>query len=193
MKLALLNFFWAIFTFLGFVVFGLFPSTVAMFTVLRRMVQSQDETFNSYGVFQEFFQTWKKEFFTSNRFGLIFISVGWLLWFNASLILLFEGIPLTIMLTAMIGTSVFFIVALLFWFPVYVQFQLSWTNYLKVALLLPFTDFRTSLISIFGAISFGMIVYSFPVFAIFFGISGLGWIIMKASNYSFEKMKVRHA
>ncbi|MDU4936768.1 MAG: DUF624 domain-containing protein, partial [Peptostreptococcaceae bacterium] len=53
-----LNFYWSIFTVFGLGVFGIMPSTVATFYILRKWIQGELEI----PIFSTFKETYKKEF-----------------------------------------------------------------------------------------------------------------------------------
>lgn len=64
-KLMLLNFFWVLFVLRGLVIFGLYPATAALFSVLRQLDKNNDEKL--YPLFKKYFH---QEFKLSNAIGL---------------------------------------------------------------------------------------------------------------------------
>lgn len=62
-RLAYLNLLWLIFISVGLVIFGVAPSTVAMFTIIRKWIQGEREM----PIFSTFIEIFKREFWTSNR------------------------------------------------------------------------------------------------------------------------------
>lgn len=63
MRLVYLNLLWIAFSLLGIVLFGFFPATAAMFSVVRKWIMGETDV----RVFKEFWQTYRKEFWKSNR------------------------------------------------------------------------------------------------------------------------------
>ncbi|WP_084028990.1 YesL family protein [Bacillus sp. J33] len=63
MRLVYLNLLWIAFSLLGIVLFGFFPATAAMFSVVRKWIMGETDV----RVFKEFWQTYRKEFWKANR------------------------------------------------------------------------------------------------------------------------------
>src|SRR5690625_4340499 len=70
-KLAYINLLWILFSLMGLLAFGIFPATIAMFTVLRKMVLKQD-----FNMFSVFWKTYKKEFLKGNLLGIMLVTVN---------------------------------------------------------------------------------------------------------------------
>ncbi|WP_142303574.1 YesL family protein [Evansella halocellulosilytica] len=188
MKLAYMNFLWAIFTLAGGIVFGFFPATVAMFSLLRLMLQKKSHP----PIFQHFLSTFKKEFLRANVINVIFITVGAIITVNFFLIQQLQGLLLTISLIgAAIGLFIF-VTIILFIFPVYVHYDLKFTDYFKVSLFMPFTNFWTFSMTSGGLLLLLILFYFAPVLAVFFGASGIAFILMSSSFMSFQKLAHQH-
>lgn len=122
---------WVGFTILGFGVLGFYPSTVAMFTVVRKWVMKE----MGIPIFKTFWQAYKKEFIKTNILGLVFTIVGYILYIDIQFIILnIKHIhPVFVVL-------IFFIVYLalsfiIFFFPIYVHFQYKFFEYFKYSFL----------------------------------------------------------
>ncbi|MFL6557407.1 MAG: YesL family protein, partial [Bacillus sp. (in: firmicutes)] len=68
-KFAYVNFLWMGFSFLGLVIFGVSPATVAMFTIVRKWIIGEQDI----PVFRTFWNTYKAEFLRSNGLGIVFV------------------------------------------------------------------------------------------------------------------------
>lgn len=73
-KLMQLNILWLLFVLRGFVIFGLYPATVALFSVIRQMDRGKETKI--YPAFKKYFN---QEFTLSNSIGLPTILFGYLL------------------------------------------------------------------------------------------------------------------
>lgn len=73
-KLMQLNILWLVYVLRGFVIFGLYPATVALFSVIRQLDKRTDS--NVYQLFRDYF---KQEFKLSNSIGLPTLFIGYLL------------------------------------------------------------------------------------------------------------------
>ncbi|MEL3970864.1 DUF624 domain-containing protein [Rossellomorea oryzaecorticis] len=135
LKLAYLNLLWMLFTFIGLLIFGFFPATTAMFTIVRKWLLREENL----SVFPEFWRTYKKEFLRSNGYGLIFMVIGYILYYDFTFIGLNSG-KLTFLVPVLLLILIWYIITLLFFFPVYVHFDLPFFKTLKQTLLLALTS-----------------------------------------------------
>ncbi len=78
-RLAYLNILWIGFTLLGAVIFGFFPASVALLSVLRQLLQKKEPV-----IFSAFWGYYKQEFKNSNKIGLIVGIIGF--FFSASVL-----------------------------------------------------------------------------------------------------------
>src|SRR5699024_2801656 len=76
MRLAYVNLLWVLFTALGLGLFGIFPATVALFTVTRKWVMGDHDI----PIFSTFWHTYRKEFFKSTLFGFILFVIGYIIY-----------------------------------------------------------------------------------------------------------------
>src|SRR3954453_4511011 len=86
-KIALVNILWILFTLTGFIVFGIMPATVALFTVVRKWTMKESDI----PIFPNFFQTYKKEFLKANIVGLTIAGIGFFLFFDYRIVMALEG------------------------------------------------------------------------------------------------------
>ena len=83
-RFMILNFLWVIGTLLGLIVFGIMPSTVAMFYILRKWIQGNLEI----PLITTFINIYKEEFIRSNKCGLPFFIL--FLFLSFDLIILYN-------------------------------------------------------------------------------------------------------
>lgn len=69
-KLAYINLIWILLTLSGLVVFGIYPATVAMLTVIRQLSEQEDLP-----ILRTFWTAYKKEWTAANKLGL-FLTIG---------------------------------------------------------------------------------------------------------------------
>lgn len=132
-KLVYLNLLWLLFTLLGGIVFGVMPATVSLFAVLRQGLMGESDSLK---VGASFFGYYRKEFLKTNLCGVLLVSFGSFLYLNYQITAKASGY-------LMIGLHYFsiillclFVLLLVFFFPVYVHFQLPTTKLLLQPLLL---------------------------------------------------------
>ena len=134
-ELIYINLLWILFTVLGLVVFGLFPATVAMFTIIRKKMIEDDNS----KIFQTFWQTYRAEFIKTNGFAIIFYMVAYFLYYDLLFLQMNEG-KLQFLYPVLILIFLSGSMCLLFFFPVYVHFELKFFQYFKQSFLIALTS-----------------------------------------------------
>jgi uncharacterized membrane protein YesL len=183
LKLAYLNLLWILFTFIGLLIFGFFPATTAMFTVVRKWLLREETV----SVFSTFWRTYKKDFLRSNGYGLIFMVIGFILFYDFHFIGLNSG-KLTFLLPVLVLILIWYIITLLFFFPVYVHFDLPFFKTLKQTLLIALTS-PLELIQIAAAcgLLYGVVNILPGMIPLFTG-SVLSFAVMWICLRAFEKV-----
>lgn len=77
-RLAFLNILWISFSLLGLILFGFFPATVAMYSVVRKWMYGKEDV----SIFRTFWTAYKQEFVKSNLLGLIIFTIGVILYID---------------------------------------------------------------------------------------------------------------
>jgi uncharacterized membrane protein YesL len=186
LKLAYLNLLWILFTFTGLVMFGLFPATIAMFTIVRKWLHREDEV----PVFHTFWAVYKKEFIQSNGYSLLFIGIGYILYYDFTFISLNSG-RLTFLVPVLVLILIGYIITLLFFFPVYVHFDLPFFKTLKQTLLIALTSpFEAIQILVASSLLYGAASLLPGTIPLFTG-SVLSLAVMWISLRAFEKVEKR--
>jgi uncharacterized membrane protein YesL len=186
LKLAYLNLLWILFTFTGLVMFGLFPATIAMFTIVRKWLHREDGV----PVFHTFWAVYKKEFIQSNGYSLLFIGIGYILYYDFTFISLNSG-RLTFLVPVLVLILIGYIITLLFFFPVYVHFDLPFFKTLKQTLLIALTSpFEAIQILVASSLLYGAASLLPGTIPLFTG-SVLSLAVMWISLRAFEKVEKR--
>ncbi|MGD6854254.1 YesL family protein [Bacillus infantis] len=186
LKAAYLNILWIGFTFLGLGLFGLFPSTGAMFAITRKWLQKEPVE----NIFSAFWNVYKKEFFILNKFGLFFIVIGYILVYDF-LFLNLNGIDLQFLLP-LVGCAVLsYIITLLYFFPVYNQFELKFFQYIKQSFLIGATCIVETVLLFVTVIVLMVLVRLIPGIIPLFTGSVLALSITWCSNRALRKIAAR--
>lgn len=183
-NIVLLNILWIVFTGSGLFVFGLFPATASVFSVLKKMIMEDENT----PILRPFFKTFKAEFIKSNIIGYLFLVIGIVLYMNLRIIGTIgnDFLQLT-MASITVVTVIVFVLTLLYIFPLFVHFDFKLLQYPVHAFVLALAK---PLHTIFLLILLGGIGYSFyivPEFIFIFGFSAVCFVIMKVTSYSLPK------
>lgn len=185
MKLAYLNILWLLGIIMGAGIVGFFPSTVAMFSVLRKWTQEEEEELK---VFAHFKNEYQKEFLQSNKYGYSWAVLGIVIYVD---IQFFRGIPtiwaLIISLFFFILAAIY-IVALLYAFPVYVQYKLTIKQYFRNCLLIALSNPLFSVQMVLGFYFPYYLMFKIPGLLPFFGGSLISLVLMIISNKMFSNL-----
>ncbi|MDQ0231204.1 YesL family protein [Metabacillus malikii] len=185
LRLFILNLYWIFFTIAGLVMFGLFPATVALFTVTRKLLFEEKEV----PIFRSFYQAYKKEFIRANGFGLLWSVFGILLIIDLRVLYqlntTFLHQSLLIILYVIIALFVLLSVYIL---PVYVHFNLKKLEYIKYSFVLLIGRPVQTILLIAACLGVSYIMFSFPGIIPVFGASIFSFITMKIASLSFPKI-----
>ncbi|KON83009.1 hypothetical protein AF331_19410 [Rossellomorea marisflavi] len=164
---AILNLLWIGCTLLGGVVFGIGPSTVAMYAVTRKAVMGVEDL----PLIRSFWDTYRKEFFRAN--GLFFSLAGFvLLWYvDLHFFRQMEGTIYTIIQYLLMLMGFVLIILLTYILPVYVHYDLKFFQTFKQALFIGFLQPGNLVLMIVATLSTYYFFISFPGFIPLFGFT----------------------
>lgn len=185
MRLAYANILWILFTLIGFIILGIMPATVAMFTLVRKWLRNEPDI----PVFRTFFNTFKKEFITSNLFGLIFAATAYILYIDLQYLSIATGYLHTLLLSALVLTGTVFTLLLMNFFPVYVHYDLKFLQYMKYSVMIGITNLHYTIMMGLGL---WLIYYFFmfiPGLLPFFSISVPAFFIMWIGMLAFHAIE----
>jgi uncharacterized membrane protein YesL len=175
-----MNILWVLFTLLGGVVFGIIPSTVAMFAIARKTAMGEEDI----PVFKTYWGTYRSEFLRSNLLGLILTVMGLVGYFDLHFFRQFEGSIYTLMNFAMMMLGMVFFILLIYVFPVYVHYDLKLYQYLTYALKIGFLRPSSVVFMFVGTIcTYYFLIYLpglIPLFGITFFVYFNMWIALKS-------------
>ncbi|OLS35554.1 YesL family protein [Bacillus sp. MRMR6] len=181
-RFAYVNFLWLVFSLAGLVVFGFMPATVSLFAITRKWVLGQTE----FPIFQTFWKTFRKEFIKSNILGLLLFLCGYILYVDLAFIPA-EGLLLVLLRFSVLAVGFFFIIILLYIFPVYVQYDWKTLKYIKYALVLGASYPHFTFGMMIGMFILYLLLSILPGVIPFFSVSLLAYFVMYVSYQVFTK------
>src|SRR5690625_1918829 len=185
MRLAYVNILWMLFTLLGLVVFGFFSATTGMFSVVRKWLRREENV----AIFKTFWSTYRSDFIKVNLFGIMFFFIGLVLYYNLRIVQIETGIVYTLLFFSSCIILLFTIGAFLFFFPIYVHFDLSPIRYIKYSILIPLSKPIEFLFMVAGVILVYMIMEKVPGLLPFYSGSSLTVILMYYGLRAFRKIE----
>lgn len=183
-RFAYINMLWLGFSLLGLVVLGFFPATISMFTVIRKWIMGETDI----PIFRTFWDTYKSEFWKSNRLGFIIAIIGGLIVLD--LVVLNDAgngffgliqIPIYMFMFAAVMTMFYL-------FPVYVHYDLKLMQIIKNSFLMMLIHPIENLVIISGIAAVFFVVKFVPGLGFFFAGSISAAIMMAACFLVFNKM-----
>ncbi|PXW90957.1 putative membrane protein YesL [Streptohalobacillus salinus] len=185
MKIAYVNLLWLVFSLIGLGVFGVLPAFVAVLTIIRKWMMKDTDV----PIFQTFLAAFKQAFIKANLSGLIFAFIYFILSVNYQYMMTLSGALQVVMAAAFGMNAILFFVTLVYFYPVYVHYDLRLWGYFKQAFLF-------GLIHIHYVLVIGILIYGLyhlfvviPAIILMFSPILLGLILMPITLLSFKKIE----
>ncbi|MCK6206151.1 YesL family protein [Bacillus infantis] len=184
-RLAYVNLLWIFFTLLGAVFLGFFPSTAAMFAIVRQWIKGNKDL----PLFQTYWNTFKKEFVKANMIGAAYFGAGIILYIdilyfsspaNIGLLILYYFFWVTAFLYLLLGT---------FLFPVYVHYQAKWWQYFKSTFMIMLMNPLAVLAHLAILIGVAIILRALPGLLPLFAGSAMAYALTLVSFKAFSKVE----
>ncbi|WP_226668538.1 YesL family protein [Metabacillus litoralis] len=189
MRLCIVNLLWILFTICGFVVFGLFPATAAMFSITRKWTLGDFDV----PLFKTFWQAYKKEFLQANVLGIIFYIIAGLLYINFMYTKsLTEGSSI-LFIGGFFSLCLFFIILLIHIFPLFAHYKLTTFQYIKRAFLIGLIKPLNTLLMIVGSYAIFYMLSSLPGLNFFFLGSSVSFFLSWVSVRTYKKLEQKEA
>ncbi|ESU73067.1 hypothetical protein T260_04715 [Geobacillus thermopakistaniensis] len=187
-RLAYINIIWVGFTIIGLGILGVAPSTVALFTIVRKWLLFRDE---GVPVFKTFARTYKQEFWRANGIGFLFMAIAYILYID---VLYIDHVPAPWQLpfsVVLFVIMIFYGVTLLYVFPIYVHYELRFWQYVKYAFVIGIANpFMTLAMIVSIGILLVVLLYV-PGLIPFFSVSLFAMIVMGSALRVFRKVEER--
>jgi uncharacterized membrane protein YesL len=184
MRFVFVNILWIFFTIVGLFIFGFFPATIAMFSVVRKWVLKESDI----PIFKIFWKTYKTEFLKSNVLGLVVTAFSIFMYFNLSVIQATTLPLLKVLFIPNLIVIMIFILTFLYVIPVFVHYEGNLVQVIKNSFFFMLLNPKATFCMIAFTVFLVFILYSFPGLIPFFSGSLLAYILMWFSKYVFVKI-----
>lgn len=184
MRLAYVNVLWILFTLAGLVVFGIGPSTTAMFSVTRKWVMEGKET----PVFSTFWKAYRVEFIKSNILFCILFAIGYILFFDFRFLLNFDGWQYTVLTAGLASIMIVFLFTTLFTYPMFAHYNIKIAQYLKYSFLIVISHPLQLLLLTMIIVPIVFLFLIFPGLVPFFSGSLISLVITHFAWRIFKKL-----
>ncbi|MCD8509329.1 MAG: YesL family protein [Bacillus sp. (in: Bacteria)] len=187
MRFAYLNLLWIAFTLLGFIVAGIFPATVAMFTVTRKWVMKETEI----PIFHSYFQAFKREWLKSNIVGGIFVSIVAFIYLEFTIINKYNYVLLQFSKYPLLLLVILCSLMVLYVFPTYVHYQVNLLKVLKNSLFISLVNPFWTTVMVLSLILIYSLIRILPSLLFIFGASVSSFVLMWASYQAFLNVQIK--
>src|SRR5699024_10154201 len=144
MRLAYTNLLWILFTILGLIILGWFPSTVGLFAVVRKLVRGEPDV----PIFKTFWRTYRKEFVNGNILGFIFLLIGIVIYVDIQTFKSSEDTSSLLLYYFFILLFFLYYLTFMYLFVVFVHYDLKILQYIKQSFFIMISQPVSSIVMI---------------------------------------------
>lgn len=184
-KVVYLNVLWFFFSLLGLFVFGFFPATIALFSVIRLILIKEEDV----AIFTTFWKFYKREFLKGNGIGWGISIILTILYFDVQFFRTAENGFLQFLYYPTMIVAIVFCLTVLYFIPTYVHYDMKLLQTIKNSfMIMIFNPLNTFTItsSVF-VITFVSLI--FPSIIPFMSVSLLALFIMMAALRSYKRVE----
>ncbi len=178
-----INLLWVIFSLVGLGLFGLFPSTAAMFGVVRKWMLGEKDL----PIFKTFWSIYKSVFIQTNLLGYTLLIIGAVLYVDLRFFQTSEGPIFQALSFLFLFLLLIFFTVVLYIFPVFVHFNFKTLEYIKYSFILTIGKPIQTLLMIVGSILVLTLLWVIPILTLYFGGSILCFVLTWIAIKSFPK------
>ncbi|WP_430510314.1 YesL family protein [Gottfriedia solisilvae] len=187
MRFAYVNLLWFLFSIAGLIVLGIFPATVALFTIVRKWILKETD----FPIWRTFLTVYRKEFKNSNKLGMLLIFSGAFILFDVFFIRMIEGTVQFVLIIPLLIITAIYLMITLYIFPIYVHYEFKLMDYVKNALFLSIFHFHITLLMLISLLAILFLLVYQPGFIPFFSMVSVAWILMFCGMYSFNRIGIK--
>ncbi|MFP9129184.1 YesL family protein [Niallia sp. BSM11] len=182
------NLCWITFIVLGLGIFGFFPATVALFTIVRKWLRKDTD----FPIWKTFKQVYLKEWKRSNQIGLVFYSIGLFLYLDIRLTETFMSGVLASFLSIIFSIMLLILLLVVsYFFAVYVHYELSNKEYIKQSFLITLTSLPSTIGIGAGFFVIGSLINQMPGLIPFISAVAPAFWMMKVCLSRFALLESR--
>ncbi|WP_156289844.1 YesL family protein [Oceanobacillus salinisoli] len=167
LKLATINLMWVFCTILGLSILGVFPSTIAMISVIRRWTLGEIDT----PIIKTFWIYFVSEIKKGNILGLFLLLIGLIIFFNINFYHSFEHPIFDLISIMFILFSVFYGIIILHLLPIYANYNFTIVNYIKFSFMTAIKHPIVSILMVIILAIINILLVYIPGLILFFGVS----------------------
>ena len=183
-----INLCWIGFTALGLGIFGFFPSSIALFTIVRKWLRKETDV----SVWKTFSQVYFKEWKRTNGIALVYYAIGIFLFTDIRIVMeLMTGTFSTFLLVFFCALFILLFLSMGYFFALYTHFELTIKDYIKQSFIFSVTSIKSTLWIGAGLSVVGFLMFKVPGLLLFIsGVAPAYWIMTVCMSrfHQLEKM-----
>jgi uncharacterized membrane protein YesL len=183
-KLALINVLWIFFSITGLLIFGVFPATIAMFSVVRLILKKEQ-----FPIIKTFWRYFKQEFFKSNGIGWIITTIAIIFTLEINFIEVSGNSFMQLFYYPLIILNIIFYLTVLYLLPTYVHFEMGLLDLFKNSLLIMIVNPLATIYMIAGFIVNYVALIYMPAILFFFSGSMLTLLITSVTSLAIQRVE----
>jgi uncharacterized membrane protein YesL len=185
-RLVLIQFYWVLFSLLGLVVFGLVPSTMAMFSVTRQLVIKNEDI----PLFRTFKENFTSQFWKGNGAGAILLIITAILYVDYRFFIEHETMNAVAILILIISFLAGMIVCFLF--PIYAHYDVRVGEGIKKSVFVCLSHFHYGLLAMVGVGSLIVLYVMFSGLLILIGGSAIAMFLTILGQKVFKNIEHKY-
>ncbi|WP_017472472.1 YesL family protein [Amphibacillus jilinensis] len=182
-RLVYLNLLWTTFSLIGGILFGIGPSTLALYHVNRKWLRK--ELGSDRDIFKHYFTAYKRHFITGNLIGLSLIVLFFIFLVNYRYASARSEIVFQFIQVATVVLSFVAVIILTYLFPLYVHYQLPLKVYYLKSWIVALAHPVPTVLNLVWLMLIGYLTYRLFPFSLLLTMSSLAYGIMGISYSCF--------
>lgn len=174
-RVVAINFCWIAFTVLGLGIFGFFPASVALFTIVRKWLKKDTEA----PLWKTFSRVYFKEWKRINGIALVYYAIAIFLFIDIRIVMeLMTGMFSIFLLVFLYFVAILLVLSIGYFFAMYAHFELSNKDYIKQSFLFAGTSITTTIWIGAGLFVVGFLIFKVPGLLLFIsGVAPAYWVM----------------
>lgn len=186
MNLLLLNVLFIFFSLAGLLVFGISPAITSMSIIFKRLYVGQDVP-----ILKTFYHLFKREFVQSNKFGLIYGYLCFVLVLNFLFVQTLPEAIQTVAMLVLIVLTLVVVCSLLYVFPLHTHFKSTLRSLVKNSFILAFAFLPRTIFTLLAILAVIVLCIYEPILLFLLGFSSICAITIINSEHCFKKIQIQ--
>jgi uncharacterized membrane protein YesL len=182
--LFVIQMFWLVGAVIGLGLFGIIPSTLAMFAVFRKRLQDGDVD-----IIKTFWNAYRTMFFKSQLTGLFWILLGLFLYYDIRILFNYQNTFSFIIGAILISVLLIYLLATMILMPMNVHYEMTSSNRVRLSVMIAITMPHISIGLTLSTVLIYFIATYIPILFLLCGISLAAFLYMKCSQNAFIKVE----